>query len=425
MTNFTPVAPGTGLSVPVASAHSSDAAQAAAPTGFLTHGPWLIGGLYIVVLTSPLMSIVEEDAEDKLWYCITEGKFVGVTTSNSLALRAVSRVSGSSMAGHKTQALAIQEFNQMLGHPFFSSMDHELPAFHNHHFASTSFGRLAATLGLTSLLCPPNRGSYFQALRRACEFFPVAHACRNDCLVPLPESTEDQDNLTLVALLARLNLRGEDPQTQSPRTPSPPPYSTLPLNPVRHPHTLPHVRPRAEPPSTPTVLRLAPPANPTRSRLAFAPASETIYHFDSPGNTGYTTQWSIAGAATQGVANASVHRVQYASPHGNRIVKAANGSFFFLARSWVRVVSNAPVTRPIQALPQPQNPDNNDEENPLNGDEPFNGNSLCTKAVGQHAKRKPREDGDGGPNAVQNELATKSCPPKNIIAPSTVHASAS
>ncbi|KAJ7169366.1 hypothetical protein C8R43DRAFT_1121239 [Mycena crocata] len=232
----------------------------------------------------------------------------------------------------------------------------------------------------------------------------------------LPESTEDQDNSTLLALLARLNLRPEDPQPQPPRTPSPPPYSSLPLNPIPRPHTLPRVRPRAEPPSTPTVHRRAPPANPARYHLAFAPVSETVYRFDSPGNSGYTNQWSIAGAATQGVANASVHRVQHASPHGKRVVKAAyvifvgtdTGVFFTWlqtkplvsgvkncifrgyatvteayrafeyaqARSWVRVVSNAPVTHPIQALPQPQNPEDNDEENPLNGDEPFDGNSL-------------------------------------------------
>ncbi|KAJ7169365.1 hypothetical protein C8R43DRAFT_945304 [Mycena crocata] len=110
------ISPDGATPAPASPNATAAATPAAAPTGFLTHGPWLVGGLYIVVPTSPLMAIVEEDAEDKLWYCITQGKFVGVTTSNTLALRAVSRVSGSSMAGHKTQALAVQEFNQMLGY---------------------------------------------------------------------------------------------------------------------------------------------------------------------------------------------------------------------------------------------------------------------------------------------------------------------
>ncbi|KAJ7115654.1 hypothetical protein C8R43DRAFT_1138112 [Mycena crocata] len=85
-----------------------------APAAFLTHGPWLVGGLYIVVPTAPLMAIVEADAEDKLWYCISQGKFVGITTSNALALRATVRVSGSSMRSFKTQSQAVLEFNDLL-----------------------------------------------------------------------------------------------------------------------------------------------------------------------------------------------------------------------------------------------------------------------------------------------------------------------
>jgi hypothetical protein len=62
---------------------------------------------------------VEPDAvegEEKQWYAITRGLYVGVTLSNSLAVNAVSGVSRSSMKGHATQALAAAAFNEMLAY---------------------------------------------------------------------------------------------------------------------------------------------------------------------------------------------------------------------------------------------------------------------------------------------------------------------
>ncbi|KAJ6557787.1 hypothetical protein B0H19DRAFT_1261385 [Mycena capillaripes] len=87
-------------SAPVVASAAPLVAPAApvAPVGFRTRSPW------------------EEVAADSLpyWYCITRGKYVGVTLSNALALAAVSGVSCSSMKAYKTQILAIESFNEML-----------------------------------------------------------------------------------------------------------------------------------------------------------------------------------------------------------------------------------------------------------------------------------------------------------------------
>ncbi|KAJ7265599.1 hypothetical protein C8J57DRAFT_1511358 [Mycena rebaudengoi] len=85
----------------------------AAPPALRTSGPWVVEGLYIVVPTSPLTAIID-DGEERLWYCITKGRYVGVTTVNALAIGAVSGVSSGSMISHKTQGLAMASFNSML-----------------------------------------------------------------------------------------------------------------------------------------------------------------------------------------------------------------------------------------------------------------------------------------------------------------------
>ncbi|KAJ7115653.1 hypothetical protein C8R43DRAFT_1138111 [Mycena crocata] len=237
----------------------------------------------------------------------------------------------------------------------------------------------------------------------------------------LPEPTEEDDNQTLLALLSRLHLRPEN--SDPPRTPSPPPYS---VGPLPRPNTVPRTRSRAEPTPSPSVQRGAhprpsptvaqPPPNPVSHRQANQSLRETVYHYDSPGNTGYTNQWSVAGTATQGVAHASVHRIQLASPSKNKgsTVKAAyvifcgtdTGVFFSWAQvkplvtgvsncifrgyatlgeayrafeyaqaqSWVRVAGSTDA--PIPSLPQPQGLQDDDEYNPLNGNESFDGNSL-------------------------------------------------
>ncbi|KAJ6524928.1 hypothetical protein B0H19DRAFT_1085050 [Mycena capillaripes] len=88
-----------------------------APVGFRTRGPWVSGALYQVVPVGPLTAIAEEETTADFapyWYCITRGKYVGVTLSHALVLAAVSGVSRSSMKAYKTQILAVESFNEML-----------------------------------------------------------------------------------------------------------------------------------------------------------------------------------------------------------------------------------------------------------------------------------------------------------------------
>ncbi|KAJ7867028.1 hypothetical protein B0H13DRAFT_2352116 [Mycena leptocephala] len=87
---------------------------------FRTTGPWVAGALYIVVPTSTMAAIVEEAPPfgdpTPVWYCITKGRFIGITLSNALALSATVGVSGFAMKGYKMQAIAVGVFNQMLGY---------------------------------------------------------------------------------------------------------------------------------------------------------------------------------------------------------------------------------------------------------------------------------------------------------------------
>ncbi|KAJ7105138.1 hypothetical protein C8R43DRAFT_1140639 [Mycena crocata] len=109
-----------------AAAEHQDAAAAPivaapAPIGFLTTGPWVAGGLYVVVPTGPLLPIAEPEYavdEGPIWYCITKGKYVGLTLSNALALSAVVGVSGGTMKGYKAQTEALATFNEMRQYGF-------------------------------------------------------------------------------------------------------------------------------------------------------------------------------------------------------------------------------------------------------------------------------------------------------------------
>jgi hypothetical protein len=65
------------------------------------------------VPTGPLTAIVDDDTE-RLWYCITKGRHVGVTSVNALAIAGVTGVSSASMISHKSQASALASFNTML-----------------------------------------------------------------------------------------------------------------------------------------------------------------------------------------------------------------------------------------------------------------------------------------------------------------------
>ncbi|KAJ7878304.1 hypothetical protein B0H13DRAFT_1892770 [Mycena leptocephala] len=195
------------------------------------------------------------------------------------------------------------------------------------------------------------------------------------------DSSDEYNDEAIANLIASLDLGDGplSPATPPPRTPSPNP----PAYRASAPRTLPSANLRSNPPPT-----------------------TTTYYYESPTRSGYTTQWSRAGIATQGVVCASVHTVERAAPfpktkkkayvvfcglrcgvvltwpetralvqnvrnsifRGYTSVSDANAAFQYAqARSWTRVVNSTAVA-PIPALPQPLGPDN-DGANPLNGSE--------------------------------------------------------
>ncbi|KAJ7103987.1 hypothetical protein B0H15DRAFT_942022 [Mycena belliarum] len=87
-------------------------------SGFLTWGPWVAGALYQVTPAGPLALIAEADLvpneDPPLWYCITRGRYVGVTLNHALALAAVTGVPRNSMKSYKSQLQAVDAFNDML-----------------------------------------------------------------------------------------------------------------------------------------------------------------------------------------------------------------------------------------------------------------------------------------------------------------------
>ncbi|KAK7000619.1 hypothetical protein R3P38DRAFT_3369300 [Favolaschia claudopus] len=91
----------------------------APPNTFRTSAPWIVGALYLVVPPQHLTAIPEQqlsvsEEEPPLWYCITKGKYVGVTLNHPLALAAIVGVSGGRMKSYKSQTLALQSFNDLL-----------------------------------------------------------------------------------------------------------------------------------------------------------------------------------------------------------------------------------------------------------------------------------------------------------------------
>ncbi|KAJ7176157.1 hypothetical protein C8R43DRAFT_1118684 [Mycena crocata] len=62
-------------------------------------------------LPSASRATVLVPGDDGLWYCITKGRYVGITPSNPLALHAVTGVTGNAMKSYKTQAQALLAFN--------------------------------------------------------------------------------------------------------------------------------------------------------------------------------------------------------------------------------------------------------------------------------------------------------------------------
>ncbi|KAK7043465.1 hypothetical protein R3P38DRAFT_3177874 [Favolaschia claudopus] len=82
-----------------------------------TTGPWIVGSLYIVVPPQHLAAIPENQQTDEdtpVWYCISKGRYVGVTLIHAVALAAILGVSGGSMRSYKTQVKALEAFNNAL-----------------------------------------------------------------------------------------------------------------------------------------------------------------------------------------------------------------------------------------------------------------------------------------------------------------------
>ncbi|KAK7020077.1 hypothetical protein R3P38DRAFT_3198679 [Favolaschia claudopus] len=83
-----------------------------------TSGPWIVGSLYIVIPPQHLSAIPDPPlpaGEDfQYWYCISKGTFVGITLDHGLASLGTVGVSGATWKAHKSQAQALQAFNQYL-----------------------------------------------------------------------------------------------------------------------------------------------------------------------------------------------------------------------------------------------------------------------------------------------------------------------
>ncbi|KAK6974552.1 hypothetical protein R3P38DRAFT_2811921 [Favolaschia claudopus] len=116
-----PPAPGPAITASPALAIPAPMVTAAPAPGalvFRTSAPWIAGFVYIVIPLANLSAVAEpayENEEDSpTWYCITRGKYVGVIMNHTLAHGAVAGVSGNRWKSHKTQALALQDFNDAL-----------------------------------------------------------------------------------------------------------------------------------------------------------------------------------------------------------------------------------------------------------------------------------------------------------------------
>ncbi|KAJ7480224.1 hypothetical protein B0H11DRAFT_2215007 [Mycena galericulata] len=201
----------------------------------------------------------------------------------------------------------------------------------------------------------------------------------------MPENTEDDEyeDPEFLALIANLDLADDDSPAPPPRTPSP----------------------RHDPP--PAYRHTFPIA---RTHHYTPPVRPTLYRFQSPTSQGVTPDWSLAGAATQGVPDSTVSVIQTGGPRtkntggkkaayavfcglrfgvfltwretqplvigvpfsifrGYKTVQEARAAYeYALQRSWVRTCNTA-VSCAIPALPRPAA--ELDQENPLNGTDPL------------------------------------------------------
>ncbi|KAK7030003.1 hypothetical protein R3P38DRAFT_3513893 [Favolaschia claudopus] len=105
------------VAAPAAPVVAAPAAPAvAAPTFVRTTPPWEVGGFFGNIPPQPLTAIPDPPhaGDDSVWYCIYQGKFVGVTLSHGAALSATVGVRGGRMRSYKTQLLALHAFNDAL-----------------------------------------------------------------------------------------------------------------------------------------------------------------------------------------------------------------------------------------------------------------------------------------------------------------------
>ncbi|KAJ7703323.1 hypothetical protein B0H17DRAFT_1194510 [Mycena rosella] len=91
------VSPTTPAPAPPTPAPVVQATAVPPPIGLLTHGPWVVGSLYVIVPSASLMPIAEDAG-----------------LNHALALNAVIGISSSAMKSYKSQALVLAAFNEML-----------------------------------------------------------------------------------------------------------------------------------------------------------------------------------------------------------------------------------------------------------------------------------------------------------------------
>ncbi|KAK6985137.1 hypothetical protein R3P38DRAFT_3230797 [Favolaschia claudopus] len=83
-----------------------------------TTGPWNVGFLFIVVPPQHLTAIPDPPLpageEFQYWYCISKGRFVGITLSHGFAMAGTLGVSGAQLKAYRSQIQALDAFNQYL-----------------------------------------------------------------------------------------------------------------------------------------------------------------------------------------------------------------------------------------------------------------------------------------------------------------------
>ncbi|KAJ7170430.1 hypothetical protein C8R43DRAFT_944943 [Mycena crocata] len=402
MTNFSPVAPGTG-SVLVAMAQGKWFLQSAAPAVAPplapnaapdapepdAPAPPIVGGLYIIVPTSPLMAIVEENAKGKLWL----GEICRHHHQQRNALTFCASVC---VSGHKTQSVAVLEFNSMLRIFEMYPVSRQIKTAPPPSYSDPDTDPSRKGCRSSSSDIPESLNKH--VLRGRSLVSPGVSSSRSDfpAMTNLHECAENGDNQTLLSLLAQLHIRPDN--SDPPCTPSPPPYSVFPTGPLPRPNTLRRPRPRAEPPSSPTTLCGAyPRANPTvprrtqlSSQLSHS-SSEPVYYFDSstPDNGLLLVLPPRASPMLVFIASSRAVRTDPPPSQPPMLSSVAQTLELFIpaeayrtfeyaqARSWVRIAGSTET--PIPVLLQPQDLED-DEYNPLNGNKSFGGDSLYIEA---------------------------------------------